>query len=140
MTTRPVGFHIRLKGKPDAKAKWQFLPNEKEHGQGIPALPYIIGEFDRARLLIITEGQWDAITFALAAGWLGDGCLWPQGVGLVDVRGANGADCFLKHYQRCWQERVQCLLLADADNGGEPYSQGAACLTDRLNRLGARSQ
>ncbi len=95
---RDIGFHCRLKPREgETKASWRFVPNEREHKQSTPVLPFIIGgsRFDLARLLVITEGQWDALTFALAAGWLGDGCLWPEGVCVVGIRGASGTNTFL---------------------------------------------
>jgi hypothetical protein len=138
MTTRPVGYHIRLKGDAGEKSSWRFLPNEREHGHSIPALPFILGDFETASLLIITEGQWDALSFGLAAGWLGDGCLWPQGVGLVGIRGASGCNAFLRHYRRFWPDGANCLLLADADKAGESWSQGNDCFAAKLAQLCAR--
>ncbi len=138
MTTRPVGYHIRLKGKPGEKATWRFLPNDKTHNRSTPALPYILGEFERARLLVITEGQWDAITFAFAAGWLGDGCLWPHGVGVIGIRGASGVNPFLRYYERFWPERVNCLLLADADKAGGSWSNGDNCFAKELSKRSAK--
>ncbi len=133
MTTRPVGYHIRLKGKPGEKATWRFLPNEQTHKQSIPALPYLIGEFEQARLLIITEGQWDALTFAFAAGWLGDNCLWPANVGVIGVRGASGVNPFLRWYDRFWPERARCLLMVDADPPGSAWYEGKDSFADRLS-------
>lgn len=138
MTTRPVGYHIRLKGNSGERSSWRFLPNEKEHGHGIPALPFILGEFEQARLLVITEGQWDALTFALAAGWLGDGCLWPEGVGLIGIRGASGVNPFLRWYERFWPERAHCLLLADADKAGSSWSEGEHCFAQQLAKRCAK--
>jgi hypothetical protein len=132
MTTRPVGYHIRLKGKPGHKASWFFLPNDREHNQSIPALPYILGDFETASLLVVTEGQWDALTFALAAGWIGDGCLWPRGVGLIGIRGASGVTPFLRWYERFWPEHANCLLLADADKAGGSWSEGERCFARQL--------
>lgn len=138
MTTRPVGYHIRLKGKVGDKATWRFLPNKSEHGHSIPALPYILGDFETASLLIITEGAWDALTLGLAAGWLGDDCLWPKGVGLIGIRGASGCNTFLTHYRRFWPDRANCLLLADADKAGESWSQGNDCFAAKLANLCAK--
>lgn len=133
MTTRPVGYHIRL-----SKEKgWRFLPNDSEHGQGIPALPYTLGEFEKARLLIITEGGWDALTFALAAGWLGDGCMWPVGVGLIGMRGVSSVGAFLKHYRPFWPAAVNCLVLADADEIGSVWYKGDHSFAQQLAELGA---
>lgn len=126
MATRPVGYHVRLKGKPNEKCTWRFCP------KGIPALPYVLGEFERAHLLVITEGQWDAITFALAAGWLGEGALWPSGVGLIGIRGVDGYRSFLERYEPFWPERACCLLLADADKQGGSWSEGEHCFAKKL--------
>jgi CHC2 zinc finger len=132
MSTRPVGYHVRLKGTAGEKCKWLFSPNEKMNNQSIPALPYVLGEFERARLLVITEGQWDALTFALAAGWVGDGALWPSSVGLIGIRGASGVKTFLRWYDRFWPDRVRCLLLADADKAGGSWSEGSDCFAKQL--------
>jgi hypothetical protein len=135
MTTRDIGYHIRLKPKSDGKASWRYLPNEVEHGQAIPALPFIVGDFDTANLLVIAEGQWDALTFALAAGWLGDGCEWPAGVGLIGIRGASGVDTFLQWYRRFWPHGTNCLVLADADPAGSRWYNGEDCFTAKLSAL-----
>jgi len=86
---RDVGIHCRLKPfDKGEKAQWRFVPNESEHKQSTPAFPFIIGGswFNTSRLLIILEGQWDTLTFAFAAGWLGDGCSWPKGVCVLGSR------------------------------------------------------
>lgn len=135
MTTRPVGYHLRLKGKSEEKATWRFAPNEQAHNLSIPALPYFLGEFEQARLLVITEGQWDALTFALAAGWLGDGCLWPANVGVIGIRGASGVNPFLRWYERFWPEAANCLLLPDRDGAGSKWFEGRDSFADRLEQL-----
>jgi DNA primase (bacterial type) len=137
MTTRPIGYHIRIKGNSGEKASWRFLPNDTTDGQSIPALPYIIGDFESASLLVITEGQWDALTFALAAGWLGDGCLWPSGVGVIGIRGASGVGAFLKYYRPFWPASVNCLVLADADEAGRGWHNGEHSFAQQLAELGA---
>ena len=138
MTTRPIGYHTRLKGKPGEKAYVAIFAQREGARARIPALPYIIGEFERARLLVITEGQWDALTFALAAGWLGDGCLWAKRVGIVGVRGAHGIKPFLNYYEWFWPGGTHCFLLADADNAGICWSEGLACFAKQLKKRGAR--
>jgi hypothetical protein len=132
---RDIGFHCRLEPRDgEAKASWRFVPNEKEHRQTTPALPYIIGGswFDSARLLVITEGQWDALTFAFAAGWLGEGCRWPDGVCLIGIRGASGVSSFLHHYGRFWPGGANCLLLPDGDASGGKWFEGAESFADQL--------
>ncbi|MEO5717424.1 MAG: hypothetical protein ABIR29_02505 [Chthoniobacterales bacterium] len=133
MTTRPVGFHIRLKhGKGGG---WLYQPSAGEHGQGIPPLPFILGDFETATLLVVLEGQWDAITFALAAGWLGEACLWPAKVGLIGIRGANGWKTFLEYYGRFWPERANCILIPDADDAGKKWYGSDDCFATRLSKL-----
>jgi hypothetical protein len=44
---------------------------------------------------------------------------------------------FLRWYERYWPDRVQCLLLADADKAGESWSQGPGCFASKLASLGA---
>jgi len=135
---RYVGFHCRLEPREgDDRGSWRFVPNEKEHKQSTPALPFIIGGgwLDAARLLIITEGQWDALTFSLAAGWLGEGCSWPQGVCVIGIRGASGVNSFLKYYGRFWPENVNCLLLPDNDGTGGKWFEGRDSFADRLAQL-----
>ena len=135
MTTRPIGYHIRVKGETGEKSSWRFFPNEQAHGHGIPALPYFLGDFEQAALLVITEGQWDALTFALAAEWLGDGCLWPKGVGLIGIRGVSGINPFLQHYRKFWPVNVNCLLLPDGDGPGDRWFEGTDTFADRLAEL-----
>jgi hypothetical protein len=133
-----IGFHCRIKPREgEAKASWRYVPNESEHGQRTAALPFIIGGswFDSARLLIITEGQWDALTFALAAGWLGDGDQWPDGVCVIGIRGATGDKTFLQYYERFWSPNASCLLLPDSDSAGGKWAEGKNSFADRLGQL-----
>lgn len=133
MTTRPVGYHSRLR---DADGgRWIYQPSASEHGQGIPPLPFILGDFETASLLVVLEGQWDALTFALAAGWLGEGCLWPAKVGLIGIRGAHGWKAFLECYERFWPERANCLLIPDADDAGKKWYGSGDCFATRLSKF-----
>jgi hypothetical protein len=135
-STEQVGFHVRLKPeRPGEKPPWRFYPNGREHGQRIPSLPFIIGEFPTARLLVITEGQWDAITFALAAGWLGHDGAWPDWICVIGIRGTNGINPFLNHYTAHWPRNAKCLLLPDNDYAGATWfksCEGRPSFADRL--------
>jgi hypothetical protein len=136
MTMRKVGFHCRLKPRPgEEKAGWRFVPNAKEHGQSTPALPFILGgsSFDSARLLVITGGQWDALTFAFAAGWLGEGCQWPEGACVIGIRGDSSTNVFLRYYARFWPASANCLLLPDADLSGGKWVQAPDSFAKRLS-------
>jgi hypothetical protein len=129
MVIKPVGYHIRL--EPKSKG-WRYVPNGS---QGIPALPLMIGDFNSARLLVVCEGEWDAITFALAADWLGEGCNWPRGVAVVGVRGVTGVTPFLNYYRRFWPTGANCLVLADADRAGETWYKGDDCFAAQLTKV-----
>jgi hypothetical protein len=99
-------------------------------------LPFILGEFTTARLLVITEGQWDAITFALVAGWLGDQVAWPDWICVIGIRGANGINPFLTHYAAHWPRHAKCLLLPDNDGAGATWfesCEGQLSFADRLS-------
>ncbi len=139
MTTLPIGYHVRLKpSAAEEKATWRYMPNEATHGQRTPSLPFILGDFETARVLVITEGQWNLLTFALAAGWLGNGCGWPPGVGMIGIRGANGTGAFLKHYRQYWPENVTCLVLADFDKAGSGWTAGARCFATELGAISTK--
>lgn len=134
--SRMVGYHARLNpAHPELRASWRFVPNQREHGQTTPSLPFLLGSFDSARLLIITEGQWDALTFGLAAGWLGEGCHWPDHVCLIGMRGASGANTFFRYYTRFWPDDADCLLLPDNDEAGKIWFTGPNAIDQRLARL-----
>jgi hypothetical protein len=72
-------------------------------------------------LLIITEGQFDCITFAHAAGWLNHDAAWPDWVCVLGLRGANGINPFLSHYAAFWPKEAKCWLLPDHDAAGKAW-------------------
>lgn len=119
--TIQIGWHVRLAPRSGNKADWNFCPNRSQGGNSIPALPFIIGDFTAARLLVITEGQWDAITFAHAAGWLSHDTAWPPFVCVLGIRGAQGVNPFLDYYESLWPTNAKCLLLPDNDASGASW-------------------
>ena len=138
MVMRDFGFHCRLKPQQGQKKfQWRFVPSEKEHGQSIPALPFIIGgtSFNSSSLLVVTEGQWDALTFSFVAGWLGEGCKWPEGVCVIGIRGVSGINTFLRHYEQFWPRNLNCLLLPDTDGAGSKWFDNRDSFSDRLAKL-----
>ncbi len=135
MTTRPVGYHVRVPGKSGEKLSWRYRPTERHDGHGIPSLPYFLGDFEKAKLLIIAEGQWDILTFCLAAGWIGDRGLWPEAVGVVGIRGASGTEAFLRHYRPYWPTGVECLVLPDGDPPGEKWYKHERSFASELLKL-----
>lgn len=127
MGKRVVGYHVRVKKA--GSASWRFVPS------GTPAVPFILGDFDTAQLLVITEGQFDALTFALAAGWLGEGRSWPQGAGVLGLRGVDSVNTFLSYYAPFWPAAASCLVLPDNDEPGKRWHNGDNCLVQRLRKL-----
>ncbi len=136
LAMRDIGFHIRLKPRDGERASWRFVPNEREHGQRTPAFPFVInaGWFETARLLVIAGGQWDALTFAFAAGWLGEGRVWPDGVCVIGLRGDASSSSFLDAFEPFWPRGADCLLLPDADASGSKWHEGTDSFADRLSR------
>ncbi len=133
MLTRPVGYHARLYDL-HGDVTWRFVPNTKEHGQTTPSLPFLIGNIERAELLIIAEGQWDALTVGLAMDWLGEGCIWPSNVCVIGIRGASGTTTFLEYYSPYISCTSKCLLLPDADRAGAPWWTGDRSFAEQLHR------
>lgn len=138
-STEMVGYHIRLKPqKEDDRPQWRFIPNEKEHGQKIAALPFVFGDFSTAKLCVITEGQWDAITFCHAAGWLSHDTSWLDDICVLGLRGAQGINVFFRSYLPYWPRKIKCLLLPDDDKAGSTWftsNQGEKSFAERLIEL-----
>jgi hypothetical protein len=136
MVSLPLGFHIRKKDQAGNK-QWFYAPSKNANGRGIPSLPFFVGDFSDARLLVILEGIWDAFTFGLAARWIGPEpeCLWPKGAGLIAIRGVEGYRPFLKHYRPYWPTDVNCLVIADSDGAGSKWHTGADCFAEQLKKL-----
>lgn len=84
----PVGYHVRFK-KLRGDPTWNFVP------KGITAYPFYMGSPKSPRI-IITEGQWDAVTLAGSAGWLDRHEAWPEEVAVIGIRGATGQKAFLE--------------------------------------------
>ena len=134
----PVGFHARLKPRPGDRASWLFLPNRSEHGQGIPALPFVLGKLHEAELVVLTEGQWDAVSFAIAAGWFPS---WPSGRAVVGVRGAQGVSPLLRHFRGCWPSNATAVLIPDNDAAGKTWTTARdekPSFAERLSEWGSR--
>jgi hypothetical protein len=108
--TETIGFHVRLKA-----AGWRYEP------KGIRALPFVMGATE-SRKLIITEGQWDAVTLAGCAGWLDRHEAWPEEVCLLGIRGAGGTGPFLEVYGEILSRtRPEVVVIRDNDLPGERW-------------------
>lgn len=84
----------------------------------VPPLPYVAGSLVAPRLVIVCEGQWDALTLFGALGGLnvdGEGL---QGVAIFGVRGAKGTGVFLAHWG-AWLRAMRPAVWLLPDNDGE---------------------
>lgn len=167
-----IGYHQqfftlskpREDGTREGRKQWTYVPYVPDNQDGeklltpflgelralsrtIPALPWAMGDFTATKFLVISEGQWDAITFAGAAGWLWEAG-WPQGAAVMGVRGAEGVDTLLAYWgpwlRAC---RPAVLVLADNDKAGKKWIEARArdyghiaepTLSARLKAHGAR--
>lgn len=123
-----VGFHARPMTTPTGRgAGWRYRPNSSQDGVSMPVLPFALGsqEFATARLVVITEGQWDAVAFAAAAGWLGHSP-WPPGVSVFGIRGATTWRSLLSHWKPFWPPAADFLVIPDADEAGRQWNTSFA--------------
>ena len=132
----PIGFHARIRpSREGERASWRFMPSEREHGRGIPSLPFVLGSpFPTAKRIVCTEGQWDCISLAIAAGWPNRAL--PVGVVLMGIRGAQGINPFLESYSQLWPMDVEALLVPDNDSAGStwhfPKENGKKNFTEKM--------
>ncbi|MFA5262369.1 MAG: hypothetical protein WC378_00990 [Opitutaceae bacterium] len=93
-------------------------------GSRVPGLPFVMGSIAAPKFLCLAEGQWDAVTFAGAAGWLNDDLAWPPGAVVMGLRGVEGVEVFLA-YWRTWLmlHRPNVLVLADNDAAGSRWTE-----------------
>ncbi len=127
-----VGFHARHVSPSGGRAYWEFKP------KGTQALPFVLGHFSGARLIVVAEGQWDAITFAAAAGWLAHERAWREWATVVGVRGATSWRGFVDAYTRHWPAAARVLVLPDGDEAGARWWQGEAPFVRAMANLSAR--
>ena len=112
-----LGFHHRFRAKGLIRASWQYQP------KGIPSVPFVLGAgyFRTARLVIITEGQYDCIAFCAAAGWLLNDTSWPENVTAFGIRGSTSWKVFIEHWQTVWPEAARFLVFIDNDKAGKKW-------------------
>jgi hypothetical protein len=176
-TLRMVGYHQKFFNVQTQDSGWRFVPSSKrpalqearwssmqramvaaattrgvEPGRAmVPPLPFVAGCVVRPRLVIILEGQWDALTIMGALGGLHPDGYGPQDVAYFGVRGVNGVRAFLEYWGplvRAWEPLVWLLPDNDgAKTGGQWYAPARAAerepgvlyFSERLRRLGARN-
>lgn len=145
---RFVGFHTRLRERDGEDRGWRFVPSkdEKQGRPSLPPLPLVLagcgafGHLWDKRVLIVVEGEWDALTLPVVAGWFDVdlGLLrLPPALAIVGVLGASGTDVFLKSYARFWPRDVCVLVLRDGDKAGGRWAE-AGGIVDQLKTRSAR--
>jgi len=173
VTRVPTGYHVRYVkplegGKVDKR--WAYVPCHPktwwtgsmadllraeaerlglcDEDRWCPPAPFVLGNPDNApRLVIFTEGQWDAITIWGALGGFEDCApcdLLSQTV-VLGIRGVEGVDACLSHWGR-WlrQHQPAVWILADNDAAGRkwdtpdrpPGRPRAVSFVDRLHHAG----
>ncbi len=171
-----VGYHQRFyqpasEGRPENKG-WLYVPSLPKNGPRspleeqlvaygetlgieknerralVPPLPFVLGDLQAPRLIVLLEGQWDAITFFGACGWFHD-TTPAEGVAVFGIRGAQGTDAFLGHWAP-WLERIKprVWVIADNDAAGGSWRERPAAdpglpwppsLAERLVAVGCRA-
>ena len=137
-----VGYHARLPAREEGRrASWRFSPTERSHGRGIPSLPFMLGApFPEARKIVVTEGQWDSVSLAIAWGWPARSL--PPGVALVALRGSQGIRPFLESYRQLWPKNAEAVLIPDNDAAGgtwhTPHPEGKRNFGEQMAERCAR--
>lgn len=170
-----VGYHQKFFNVHADRSGWRFLPTSKrserpeaswssyeraviaaadargaEAGKAmVPPLPFVAGCLVRPRLVVILEGQWDALTMLGALGGLSMDVQGPADIAYFGIRGVNGTQAFVDYWGG-WIREVRPLvwLLPDNDGaktGGQWFpparvaerKQGVVYLSERLSFMGA---
>lgn len=121
-----IGLHARpISQVPGTKVPWLYRPNRPADGISIPAVPFVLGadQIHHATLIVITEGQWDAVAFAAAAGWLFQ---WPPGVVVFGIRGATAWKNLIPVWGSRWPRSADIVLLPDNDAAGQQWRRDFA--------------
>jgi len=127
----PVGFHARYKiFKKDepVEKRWLYVPYVPatkpkrmtpmqefliKFNTKLPAYPFVLGDLKNPKLIIITEGQFDAVSVAAAFQWLENGL--PAGVVIFGLRGVSSPNVFLAAYG-AWVRRHKPFVWIIGDN------------------------
>lgn len=103
------------------------------HGIKTVPLPFILGNgfLKTAKRLIVTEGQWDCISFATWSGWLENDASCPEHVVCAGICGVHNWWKLTEFYS--WPSDVSVILIPDNDSAGMTWE------TEFLNVLKKRS-
>lgn len=158
----PVGFHARYSHYDADKTetrRWVYVPYLPGEGKAktdfqrhlaamhckLPAFPFVLGDLREPRLVVILEGQFDAVSFALAFGWIDNG--FPPGVAVFGLRGVMSQTPFLAGYG-AWLRACKPFVwvVGDNDAAGLSIDHGNAAgdiladpsFLDRIRAQGCR--
>lgn len=149
----PVGYHQRFRMGKDEPPSWVYVPYaidyakaktpfqkelldhrysmEAKPGQTlVPPMPFVIGELDMPKLVIITEGQWDAVTMYGALGGFDDGD--PIPVCVFGLRGVGNPGALLSYWlpwlfrQKLRRNISSLWIMADLDGPGRKLLEDTA--------------
>ena len=101
-----AGYHVRT---PEMEGRFRFEP------KGIGSWPFVIGDVEGCKALVILEGQWDAIAFYDA---VSEGEEFPRDVAVVGIRGAKNWKKMLAYD---WPQRAQAFVFTDGDEAGQDW-------------------
>jgi len=113
-----------------------------------PPLPFVLGDYANPKVIVLLEGQWDAVSFFGACGYLGDEKA-PEGIVVFGIRGAQGMDVFLAYWAK-WIRHNKPLawVIADNDQAGQTWLRPPAAkpglprmpsFAERLEYVGCRN-
>ncbi len=156
--SHPAQLHVRFHpgaSKCDGSPlSWIYAPTKKQHGMNDGANAQLIiardgrdpeqpGYDTRCECVIVTAGEWDALSVLLASGWIDhNGTLTlPPGLAIVGIRGEGrgGTDAYLRFYKH-WRPR-SVIMLADADKTGLSWfasQDGRPCFAAQIGQRGAK--
>lgn len=134
----PVGYHGRYKtySKNEVQKRWCYVPylpqtprtefqqHLKAANEKLPPYPFILGDVTAPpHLVIILEGQFDAVSLACAFGWLpGEP---PRGIVILGLRGVNSPDALLAAYGTWLRKHKPFVwILGDNDEAGKSLATG----------------
>lgn len=161
-----TGYHQRTyfppwNGKPERRG-WVFVPNSRGGrsdfakkieavarnrgiGKGetmVAPAPFLLGDLASMKLLVVTEGQWDAIALWGAIGGFSEDFSFP--IAVCGVRGVSGDAVFLSAIGP-WIRRQKPIVWVLADNDragkrwyrptGEPGKLPPVSLVEKLRSL-----
>lgn len=112
----------------------------REGDQWCPPVPFVLGNPWKADLWILTEGQWDALTFWGALGLFDEIPDLPFSVAIFGIRGVQGVSAFMDHYARGLKNRG-VFMVGDSDEAGKSWygiRQKNPSFRERLEIYGAK--